>query len=66
MGHNVTLETRNKIAKKLSKQIYCITDDILFDSLDEAVRYSKVPKTTFHRKLNSDKLINGKQYEYKS
>lgn len=66
MGHEVTLETRNKIAKTLSKQIYCITDDILFDSLNEAVKYSKVPKTTFHRKLNSYKIINGKQYEYKS
>jgi len=23
-------------------------------------------KTTFHRKLNLNKLINGKQYEYKN
>lgn len=65
IGHEVTKETRIKIAKTLSKQIYCITDDILFDSLDEAVKYSKVPKTTFHRKLNLGKEINGKYYEYR-
>lgn len=66
LGYKVKEETKEKIRKTLSKQIYCITDDILFDSLEEAVKYSGVPKTTFHRKLNSNKLINGKQYEYKS
>ena len=65
LGYKVKEETKEKIKKTLSKQIYCITDDVIFNSLNEAVKYSGVPKTTFHRKLNSNKIINGKQYEYK-
>jgi hypothetical protein len=64
-GQVVTEKTRLKIAKTLQKPIVCITDDIVFNSLNEAVEYSGVPKTTFHRNLKLNKLINGKYYKYK-
>jgi hypothetical protein len=52
-----------KIKETLSQKVKCLTDNVEFDSIKAAVLYSKVPKTTFHRKLHNGELINGKKYE---
>ena len=64
LGYKTPQETKNKIKESLSKKIYCITDDFILSSLSEAVEYSGVSKTTFHRKLNKGEIINGKLYRY--
>lgn len=54
---------KRKISKTLSKPVKCVTDNITFNSIKEAVMYSGVPKTTFHRKFHKGELINNKKYE---
>lgn len=64
LGYSTPQEVKEKISKSLSKRIKCISDNIEFNSLKEAVEYSGLPKSTFHRKLHKKELINNKKYEY--
>ena len=59
----VTEEDKEKIRKSLNKKVKCLTDNIEFESIKQAVIYSGISKTTFHRKLHKGELINGKKYE---
>ncbi len=56
--------TRLKISKALSKKVECITDNIIFNSMKEAIKHSSIPKSTFHRKIHKKEIINGKQYRF--
>lgn len=64
LGYNTPIEVRNKISKALSKQVECVTDNIIFKSMKAAIEYSGIPKSTFHRKLHKGELINGKEYKF--
>lgn len=55
---------KQKISKTLSKQVECVTDNIIFESMKDAIKYSNAPKSTFHRKLHKKELINGKEYKF--
>lgn len=57
-------EVKRKIANSLSRGVICVTDNIEFDSIKDAVSYSGIPKTTFHRKFHKGELIDGKKYEF--
>ena len=63
IGYSIPEDVKIKISKTLSKPIKCFTDNIIFSSMKEAIIYSGVPKSTFHRKLHKGELINGKKYE---
>ena len=63
LGYNTPDSIREKIRKSLNKKVKCLTDDIEFESIKQAVIYSGISKTTFHRKLHKEELINGKKYE---
>lgn len=64
VGYIFSKFTKEKIRKSLNKKVGCITDNIIFDSLYNAAEYSGIPKSTFHRKLHNNELINGKKYEF--
>lgn len=64
IGYSTPENVKMKISKTLSKPIKCITNNIIFDSIKEAVAYSGMPKSTFHRKLHKKELINGKEYKF--
>lgn len=64
LGYCTPLEVKKKISKSLSKQVKCITDNIMFESMKEAIKYSGISKSTFHRKLHKKELINGKEYRF--
>lgn len=64
IGYKTPKEVKEKISKTLSKQIKCITDDIVFKSMKDAIKYSNIPKSTFHRKLHKKELINEKEYTF--
>lgn len=64
LGYITPDEVKQKISKTLSKQVKCITDNIIFESMKDAIEYSGVPKSTFHRKLHKKELINGKRYKF--
>lgn len=64
IGYSTPENVKMKISKTLSKPIKCITNNIIFDSIKEAVAYSGIPKSTFHRKLHKKELINGKEYKF--
>lgn len=64
LGYSIPEEVKKKISKSLSKQVKCITDNIIFESMKEAIKYSGIPKSTFHRKLHKKELINGKEYRF--
>lgn len=66
IGYSIPENVKMKISKTLSKPIKCITDNITFDSMNEAVKYSGVSKSTFHRKIHNGDLINNKKYEFSS
>ncbi len=57
-------EVREKIAISLSKKVICVDDNIEFNSMKEAIKYSGIPKSSFHRKLCKGELINNKTYKY--
>jgi len=63
-GHLVSINTREKIKKTLSKPIICIETNFKYDSIKEAVKDSGIPKTTFHRKFHRGEKINNKTYKY--
>lgn len=64
IGYETPQHTKDKISKSLSKRVICITDDKIFNSMKEAVEYSNIPKTSFHRKFHKGELINNKKYEW--
>jgi hypothetical protein len=64
LGYKIPLEVKQKISKTLSKQVECITDNIIFAPMKDAIKYSEIPKSTFHRKLHKKELINGKEYKF--
>lgn len=64
IGYSIPENVKRKISKTLSKPVKCVTDNIIFNSIKEAVMYSGVPKTTFHRKFYKGELINNKKYEF--
>lgn len=64
IGYETPQHTKDKISKSLSKKVICITDDKIFNSMKEAVEYSNIPKTTFHRKFHKGELINNKKYDW--
>lgn len=63
LGYKTPIEVKIKISKSLSKKVICVTDNIEFNSIKEAVEYSGVSKTTFHRKLHNNELIDNKIYK---
>lgn len=62
LGYKTPQSTKDKIRKALSRKVICETDNIIFNSMNEAVIHSGVPKTTFHRKFYKGDLINNKKY----
>jgi len=66
IGYKTPENTKEKIKKSLSKKVYCIDDDLIFESMNDAVIYSETPKTTFHRKMHKGEKINGKTYKYQT
>lgn len=64
IGYITPENVKQKISNTLSKKVKCVTDNVIFSSMKEAVKYSGVPKSTFHRKLHKNELINGKEYKY--
>ena len=65
LGYKLPKEVKLKISKSLCKKIVSDTG-LIFNSLQEASEFEKIPKTTFHRKLNSQQLINGNLYRYQN
>ena len=64
LGYKIPQEIREKIALSNSKKVICETDNIIFNSLKEAVNNTTVPMTTFHRKFHKGELIEGKSYKW--
>jgi len=64
LGNKIPKLVRDKISKTLSKQIICIEDNIIFNSIKEAIASTDIPKTTFHRKLHKKEKINNKSYKF--
>lgn len=63
LGYKTPKYVKDKISKSLRKKIYCITDDIYYNSITEAAEILGVTKSTFHRKLHKKQLINNKIYK---
>lgn len=64
IGYVTPTSVKQKISRTLSKQVKCVTDNIIFNSMKEAIEYSGIPKSTFHRKLHKRESINGKEYQF--
>ena len=64
LGTNQKEETKILIKQKLSRKVYSIDDDLVFESMNEAVLYAGISKTTFHRKFHKDGIINNKTYQW--
>lgn len=63
VGYKTPTETKDKISASLSKPVICLTENIIFESMKDAVKYSGISTTTFHRKFHKGDLIEGKKYE---
>jgi hypothetical protein len=64
-GYVVTPQQYEKGAKKRQKAVICLTDDFIFNSVKEAIKYARVSSNTFLRNVKFNKPINGKYYKYK-
>ena len=64
IGWIIPEEVKLKIANSLSKKILCLDDNIIFNSMQDAAKYAKSSKTTFHRKFHKKEKINNKFYDY--
>jgi len=55
---------KEKIRNSLNRKIYCTEDDLILNSMNDAVTHSGLSKTTFHRKFHKSEIINGKNYKW--
>lgn len=56
--------TKNKISQSLNQPIVNIDDNIIYESMKQAISLSGVPKSTFHRKFHKGERINGKLFKW--
>tara|TARA_R110002111_G_scaffold83877_2_gene131624 strand:- start:107 stop:610 length:504 start_codon:yes stop_codon:yes gene_type:complete len=64
LGWVIPEETKNKISKSLSKKVICVEDDLIYNSMKDAIKSTGISKSTFHRKLHNNQLIKNKTYKY--